>query len=358
MTLRPILALVLVMVLAVAAWAETKNLTIVAHVPEGSGAVYVTGDIPVLGPWKPSAVRMTGEGRVRRAVVQVEDGKVVSFVFTQGTWTRKGVDAVGKEQPAFQVTVHGDTTYMAEVPGFRKPNPQELKEEAVKFVPRELDGRKYLVYVPARPAAKNPVILFLHGSGERGDDNEIQTVNGVRTLIAQQGDRFPFVVVVPQCPKDSAWKEPAVMATTLRQLDQAIAEFHGDPDRVILTGLSLGGNGTWEFAAAHPQKFAALVPCCGFVVRKGLGFQGAGDYLKPDPFYETALKVAHLPVWAFHGGDDDVVPPSQTRIMVGLLISLGRHPLYTEYPGVNHGSWVKAYAEPGLIPWMLKQKRR
>jgi pimeloyl-ACP methyl ester carboxylesterase len=358
MTLRFVIGLVLILALSVAAWAEVKNLTIVARVPEGSGEVFVTGDIPAMGPWKPSAIRMTGEGRERRAVIAVEDGVTVNFVFTQGTWIRKGVDATGKEQPAFKVVVKGDTVVNVEVPAFRKPSAQELKEEAVKFVPREASGRKFLVYTPARLAAKNPVILFLHGSGERGDDNAIQAANGVRTLIAQQGDRFPFVVVVPQCPSGVSWTDPAVMATTFAQLDQAMAEFHGDPDRVVLTGLSLGGNGTWALAAAQPDRFAALVPCCGFVARTARGYQGAGDYQKPDPFYETALKVAHLPVWAFHGGDDDVVPPAQTRIMIGLLISLGKKPLYTEFPGVNHGSWVKAYAEPGLIPWMLKQKRR
>ncbi len=143
----------------------------------------------------------------------------------------------------------------------RRPETGFLNRTAV------VDGvtYKYQVFVPSlwNKKEKWPVILFLHGYGEEGDDGVVQTEVGLATAIRNHVDRFPFVVAMPQCRKKDWWTSPAMEAQALKALDQTIQEFKGDPQRVYLTGLSMGGFGTWAIASAHPGKFAALVPICG-----------------------------------------------------------------------------------------------
>lgn len=220
----------------------------------------------------------------------------------------------------------------------------------------------YQVFVPTHWNGRRPVavILFLHGSGERGGDNRAQTKNGIRLLIAQDPDGFPAVVVCPQCRDSARWTDPDMEAMALAALDQAVKEFHGDPDRVYLTGLSLGGYGTWDLAQKYPQRWAAIAPCCGGVVYRrppGTGQQPSAP-TPADPYFPVAQKAASLPAWVFHGGADPAVPVSESRQMVALLFSLKAEVKYTEYPGVGHSSWDYAYKEPGLLPWFLSHHRR
>jgi len=229
---------------------------------------------------------------------------------------------------------------------------------------------RYEVFVPAHldKHKKSPVILFLHGSGERGDDNRAQTKNGIHLLIAQDLDHFPCVVVCPQCRADSFWTQPEMETMALKALDQSVQEFNGDPKRVYLTGLSMGGYGTWDLARQFPEKWAAIAPCCGGVAPPRRRAASPGNDQPAgappaDPYYVAAQKVLHIPAWVFHGEADPTVPVSESRQMVALLYSLGADVKkgdlkYSEYPGVGHNSWDYAYKEKDLLPWLLSHKLR
>jgi len=220
------------------------------------------------------------------------------------------------------------------------------------------ESYRYQVFVPANwnKNQKWPVILFLHGAGERGDDGLVQTEVGLGTAIRRHVERFPAVVVMPQCRKNVWWTEEAMLAQALKVLELSIREFNGDRDRLYLTGLSMGGYGTWSMAAKNPGKFAALVPVCGGIRRPARA--PAPESAKPedpnvDPYAAAAQKVGKTPVWIFHGGADPVVPPDESRKMNEALKAAGGNVKYTEYEKVGHNSWDKAYAEPELMKWML-----
>jgi predicted peptidase len=210
----------------------------------------------------------------------------------------------------------------------------------------------YVVYVPRDYAPERawPVVLFLHGAGERGDNGLAQTQTGVGPAIRLHPERFPCLVVMPQCPANKGWgprlgnvaeATPEVADLALAALDATIQKYHGDPDRIYLTGLSLGGFGTWAIGARHPAKFAALMPICG-------GGRPA----------DMAPLLKDLPIWVFHGDADPAVPVQRSRDMVEALKSAGNTKVkYTEYPGVGHNSWDRAYGDAEAIAWLLSQKR-
>jgi len=220
---------------------------------------------------------------------------------------------------------------------------------------------RYQVYVPADFATKKkwPVILFLHGSGERGSDGLLQTDVGLPHAIRLNASRFPFVVVIPQCEKEKIWRNADMQAQAMAALEASIKEFHGDRSRIYLSGMSMGGYGTWELAVANPGKFAALAPICSGIrgpsdwpeLHVGL----AGDVKITDPYAEVARRIVKTPVWMFHGDADDSVPVEESRHMAAALKSAGANFKYSEYPGVRHNSWDQAYAEPDLVPWLLAQ---
>jgi predicted peptidase len=219
---------------------------------------------------------------------------------------------------------------------------------------------KYQVFVPANwsKKVKWPVILFLHGYGEEGEDGLLQTQEGLPTAIRNQVDRFPFVVAMPQCHKQDWWTNPAMEAQALKALDQTMQEFKGDPQRVYLTGLSMGGYGTWALGSQNPGRFAALVPICGGIrLPPGHHIVNARDTDESaDPYTAIVQKIGKTPVWVFHGGADDTVPVTESRQMVDALKAAGGNVRYTEYPGVKHNSWDKAYSETELPSWLLAQK--
>jgi predicted peptidase len=206
---------------------------------------------------------------------------------------------------------------------------------------------------------KWPVILFLHGAGERGDDNLAQTRVGIGPAILQQNAKFPFIVVLPQCPKNRWWTEPEMQALALNALDQTVKELNGDGNRTYLTGLSMGGYGSWAIVAKNPSRFAALAVVCGGVrppPRVNVPQPSDGLAASADPYGAVAAKVGKTPVWVFHGGADPVVPVTESRKMVEALKAAGGNVRYNEYEGVGHNSWDKAYAEPEIFTWMLAQK--
>lgn len=217
---------------------------------------------------------------------------------------------------------------------------------------------QYLVLKPEniKPGETYPLVLFLHGAGERGD-NPAKALRHFPELMAKPSHRkqFPCFLIVPQCRTGKQWvevpwgdkestplaKEPSAMLDmATKVLDRSLKEFPIDKNRVYLTGLSMGGYGSWELAMRHPKPFAALAPICG----------GADE--------TQAAKLKGIPIWVAHGDADTVVPVIRSRRMVASVKEAGGKIHYVEYPKVGHNSWTPAYTDPeGLLPWMFQQKR-
>ncbi|MEE2709625.1 MAG: prolyl oligopeptidase family serine peptidase [Gemmatimonadota bacterium] len=224
----------------------------------------------------------------------------------------------------------------------------------------------YQVYLPPDYTSYQswPVILFLHGAGERGDDGLIQTKVGIGNAIRQYRDRFPCLVVLPQCRPELGWTG-AMEEQALQALEETVHDFNGDRKRIYLTGLSLGGCGTWAIALHHPGRFAAIVPVCGWIAvpNTDMTLENAGFFgrLNPyathaEPFTAAAEQLGDTPAWVFHGDADEVVTVEESRRMVAAMEAGAGNVRYTEYPEVGHNSWDNAYAEPDLMPWLLAWK--
>jgi predicted peptidase len=191
----------------------------------------------------------------------------------------------------------------------------------------------YLVSLPEGYGTvdqKWPLVLFLHGAGERGSDLELVKKHGPPKLIAA-GTSFPFIMVAPQCPENQWWSEDVLAAL----LDRIEETYSVDKFRVYVTGLSMGGYGTWRLATLNPDRFAAIAPVCG-----------GGDV-------STVCSIKNTPVWAFHGAKDPVVPLQESQQMVDKLKSCGGDVKLTVYPEAGHDSWTETYDNPELYTWML-----
>lgn len=197
---------------------------------------------------------------------------------------------------------------------------------------------RFLLFLPRGYEATTalwPVMFFLHGSGERGSDIEKLKLQGPPQLSDRNPD-FPFVLVSPQLDEDTVWN-PHDLHALLGELQKRLRI---DPERVVVTGLSLGGGGTWSWAAHYPNDIAAAVPVAGY---------GEDDH---------AVRMKSVPVRAYHGSADTVVPILEHRRMVDALRSAGGQVDFIVFPGVGHDAWNRAYADPELLPWMLAQRRR
>ena len=222
---------------------------------------------------------------------------------------------------------------------------------------------KYQVFLPDNwnPKQKWPIIMFLHGYGERGADGLLQTDVGMPHAIRDKRSQFPAVVVIPQCRMDHWWTQPEMEEMALATLAAATKDFKGDPKKTYLTGLSMGGYATWDLASRYPGKFAAVVPICGGIVLPPDLLKNFPDLAKvsyPDDaksYAEVAKKIGKTPVWIFHGGADETVPVQNSRKLNEALKAAGGDVHYTEYPGVGHNSWDKAYADPDLMAWLLSK---
>jgi predicted peptidase len=198
----------------------------------------------------------------------------------------------------------------------------------------------YLLYLPEAYDTIDrrwPLVLFLHGSGECGSDFEIVKRNGIPKL-AGMGKSFPFIAVSPQCPGGSVWENHFEEMNLL--IDEMVDKYRADEDRIYLTGLSMGGYGTWDFAMIYPGRFAAIAPICGW--------SSCPELLK---------SISELPIWAFHGAKDDIVPVEETRKLVDALRAYGSNIKYTEYPDAGHDAWTATYENPEVYEWLLSQKR-
>jgi predicted esterase len=204
-----------------------------------------------------------------------------------------------------------------------------------KFL-RETD---YLLSLPdgynADTSKKWPLVMFLHGSGERGNDIGKVEVNGPPKLVAA-GKKFPFILVSPQAKEDEDGWEPENLYHLLVYLKKT---YRADPDRIYLTGLSMGGFGTWKLATNHPEEFAAIVPICG-----------GGDT-------SMAWRLRYTPVWCFHGALDNVVPVSKDEQMVASVRKYNPSVKFTVYPDLYHNSWERTYNNDSLYTWLLAQKK-
>jgi predicted peptidase len=195
----------------------------------------------------------------------------------------------------------------------------------------------YLSYEPPGwTEAPRPLVLFLHGAGQRGNQAEQVAAHGIPREI-ERGKNFPFVAISPQCPAGRSWDE--LTPALIELLDEVIASYEIDERRVYLTGISMGAFGAWKLAATAPDRFAALIAVCG-----------GGDPA-------SAQLLRELPTWAFHGEKDDVVPVSKTQAMVDALSAIRAPIKLTIYPGVGHDSWTETYENTELYDWMLGQRR-
>ncbi|MDP3849358.1 MAG: PHB depolymerase family esterase [Luteolibacter sp.] len=214
---------------------------------------------------------------------------------------------------------------------------------------------RFLSPATIQPETKYPLVIFLHGAGERGDDNIRQLHHGGSLFLdADTRRKFPAFVIFPQCPDGKRWVEvdwgdpkphqqpkgpSAAMSPLIELIPELLKSKPIDTSRVYVMGISMGGFGVWDLAARHPDWFAAAVPICG----------GADD--------STAPLLARMPIWTFHGDQDNTVKTGRTRSMVEALRKAGGNPKYSELPGIAHNSWSPAFANPDLLPWLFAQKR-
>jgi acetyl esterase/lipase len=223
----------------------------------------------------------------------------------------------------------------------------------------ELHGATYRfqVYLPEewrRDDHKQwPIILFLHGRGERGSEGMWQTQIGLPQAVRDHPERWPFVIVMPQCPLPAYWTDPDMLAMAMAALDQEAAEFHADPERTYLSGLSLGGYGAWELARFHPQRWAAIA-----ISSSGVFWSYAPERWQQVSTLpaEYAHALGRTPIWLFHGTDDNVVPPRESELMFEAFKAAGGHVRLWLYQGLKHDCWTLAYNEPELPRWLLAHR--
>jgi predicted peptidase len=206
----------------------------------------------------------------------------------------------------------------------------------------------YLLFLPKgyRKSGTNPwpLMLFLHGAGERGTNVDKVAMHGPPKIVKTKKD-FPFVLVSPQCPDDRTWRDDELLAL----LDEMIAKHNIDTNRVYVTGLSMGGYGSWSLGTKYPERFAAIVPICG-----------GGEQI-PVLLASKEKKAAMkgMGIWAFHGGKDLLVPVEESQRMTNLLMRAGcKDVKVTVYPDLEHDSWTRAYSEPEIWNWFLAHSRK
>ncbi len=240
-------------------------------------------------------------------------------------------------------------------PVFAQINLEEIYD-AREYINSDGDTLRYRVMFPEEmvEGQQYPLVLFLHGAGERGSDNTAQLTWGLDVFAADDfRNEHPAIVIAPQVPAGSFWAnlnwrqegaalmdEPTLPLKLAHELVLKIKESYPvDPNRLYVTGLSMGGFGTWDIITRHPDLFAAAMPICG-----------GGDPSK-------AYRIKHLPIWNFHGALDNVVPPDLSRDIINALWEAGGKPGYTEYPDVDHFSWVPAYNDRYVLDWLFSQNK-
>jgi predicted peptidase len=238
--------------------------------------------------------------------------------------------------------------------GLAQAQPSRFSRE--KFIDKGDTLSYRLLFPDANPHRKYPLVIFLHGSGERGSDNDAQLKWGVMNFATDQNMMaHPALVIAPQCPEGQTWsnatqdknrKAMTLNAEPSKPMRLLIALIHElatkmpvDTNRIYITGLSMGGYGTFDALERYPSLFAAAVPVCG-----------AGDTTR-------AASIAHVPMWIYHGAEDPAVLPSNGLAMFEALTKAGAHPGFTQYPEVGHFSWLGAYSDPLMMEWLFRQHK-
>ncbi len=219
---------------------------------------------------------------------------------------------------------------------------QDTPAQTENHLDREIKVRakiNYLLFLPdgyAKSKEKFPLMLFLHGSGESGSELAKVKVHGPPKIVETKHD-FPFILVSPQCPEARRGWDPNVLNGLV---DEIVEKYRVDKDRIYVTGLSMGGFGTWALAATFGDRFAAIAPICG----------GGNP--------NDAAKLKDMPIWVFHGAKDTTVPPQRSEEMVNALKAAGNTQVkFTVYPDAGHDSWTETYNNPELYAWLLQHKR-
>jgi len=218
------------------------------------------------------------------------------------------------------------------------PPADRLTPHSEEFTVTRAVSVDYLLYLPdgyeSDATRKWPMVVFLHGAGERGDDLAKVKIHGPARYVAE-GKSYPFILIAPQCAERRWWDAQVIVEL----VERITRSYRVDPERVYLTGLSMGGFGTWSAAALAPDRFAAIAPVCG-----------GGEP-------EAAAKLKNVPVWAFHGGKDPVVPVKFSQDMVDAINAAGGGAKLTVYPDAGHDSWTETYENPELYKWLLSHRR-
>ncbi|MHC4242340.1 MAG: carboxylesterase family protein [Planctomycetota bacterium] len=217
-------------------------------------------------------------------------------------------------------------------PGYQQS--QKFEKKITKTVSCD-----YLLFLPEDYGKKRqrwPLMVFLHGAGERGSDLNKVKVHGPPKIVKNRKD-FPFIVVSPQCPEGDWWTEKVEVLINL--VDDIAARYKVDKKRIYLTGLSMGGYGTWALASAYPERFAAIAPICG-----------GGSRI-------MSLRLKDIPIWVFHGAKDRVVPLEESEEMVNAIRKRGGDVKFTIYPDAGHDSWTESYNNQELYDWFLEHSK-
>jgi endonuclease/exonuclease/phosphatase family metal-dependent hydrolase/predicted esterase len=326
----------------------------------GAGPVILAGDFnaPVEAPEMRllderfvdayGAVHTDAEARARTTLnphVGHEPRRIDHIYFERGAWEPVGAEII-LDQPDAAGTWASD--HFGVLARFRRIDdanaapgaPAEPGVQQAHALNREVTRThrgSYLLFLPPGYDARQrwPLILFLHGAGERGADLDRVRIHGPPKLVEQRPDEFPFIVVSPQVPADRIWSVAWLDAL----LEEVGARYAVDPDRIYVTGLSMGGYGTWHLAFEFPHRFAAIAPISGGGTITG------------------ACTLRHLPVWVFHGALDEVVPPSRSEELVNRLRGCDGHVRYTRYEDAGHDAWTRTYEDPELYRWFLQHRR-
>lgn len=239
--------------------------------------------------------------------------------------------------------------------GINQLHAQNSRFSSNKYINSKGDTLNYRMLFPDSDTLRRfPLVIFLHGSGERGNNNEAQLQWGVSNFATDQAmSLHPAFVIAPQCPEGQGWanttrnnKSIQMLSTPSKPMELLIdlirkvtKDFRVDTNRIYITGLSMGGYGTYDAIERYPNLFAAAVPVCG-----------GGDVSK-------AASIAHIPMWIFHGAEDPAVDPVYSIDMVQALTKAGAHPGFTQYPSVGHFSWIAAYSDPLMMGWLFSQHK-
>ncbi len=239
---------------------------------------------------------------------------------------------------------------------------RETPQQETGFLNRRIEIHgivyRYQVFVPENYRRSDhkhwPILLFLHGRGERGSEGMWQTQIGLPQAIRDHPERWPFLIVMPQCPQNHYWTDPDMLAMAMATLDAETQEFRADRARTYLAGLSLGGYGVWELARLQPHRWAAVAIAAGGIFWSYAPQRWRQSSVLPA---EYARVIGQTPIWLFHGSDDNIVPPRESELMYSAFKASGGHIRLWIYQGLRHDCWTRAFNEPELPRWLLSHRR-